>query len=161
MYMRIPIHQIPTAIYNHYKLHKIEHKGFVNVDIRKGMHGLPQDKILANKKPLPHLGAHRYYPCASTHGLFKHNTCPIAFSLVVHDFCIKYIGKEHANHLLKTLQTNYTVTVDWDRTSFLGMRLAWNYTNRTMDMSMPEYVAKALQRFQHASAVSTFKPYQT
>jgi hypothetical protein len=71
----------------------------------------------------------------------------IAFSLVVDNFGVKYVGLEHAQHLFDTLQSNYTVTADWDGNSFLGMKLDWVYTNMTVDISMPGYVAKALQRF--------------
>jgi hypothetical protein len=32
---------------------------------------------------------------------------------------------------------------------YYGITLKWDYTNRTVDLSMPGYVARALQRFQH------------
>jgi hypothetical protein len=147
--MRIPTHQIPQAIYEQYNLQEIENNGCVYVEIRKGMYGLPQAGILANRKLLPHLAAHGYLPCPHTHGLFKHDTRPIAFSLVVDDFGVRYVGKEHADHLYSTLQSNYTVTADWSGSSFLGMHLEWDYEHGTVDISMPGYIAKALQRFQH------------
>jgi hypothetical protein len=31
----------------------------------------------------------------------------------VDDFGVKYVGKEHAEHLLKVLQEHYKVTTDW------------------------------------------------
>ena len=30
------------------------------------------------------------------------------------DFGIEYVGKEHALHLLKTLEQNYEITTDWE-----------------------------------------------
>jgi hypothetical protein len=66
-YMRIPIRQIPPAIVEQYNLHKLVHNDHVYVEIRKGMYGLPQAGILANKQLLPHLAAHGYHPCQYTH----------------------------------------------------------------------------------------------
>jgi hypothetical protein len=113
------------------------------------MYGLPQAGILANKQLVPHLAEHGYHACKHTHGLFKHETRPIAFSLVVDDFGVKYVGQEHANHLLQTLKILYTVTADWSGTKFLGLTIKWDYDNKTVDISMPGYVEKALQQFQH------------
>jgi len=45
--------------------------------------------------------------------LWKHDTRPIIFSLVVDDFGVKYVGKENAPHLLDTVRgktTNAPVT---------------------------------------------------
>jgi hypothetical protein len=75
-YMRIPLHQIPPAIYKQYNLQEVKHNGFVLVEIRKGMYGLPQAGILANQKLLPHLANNGYHPCPNTHGLSKHATRP-------------------------------------------------------------------------------------
>ena len=32
---------------------------------------------------------------------------------LVDDFGIEYVGKEHALHLLKTLEKDYKITTDW------------------------------------------------
>ncbi len=37
-----------------------------------------------------------------TPGYWKHEWHPISFILVIDDFGIKYIGKEHVMHLIKT-----------------------------------------------------------
>ncbi len=37
-------------------------------------------------------------------GLWKHNTRLIQFTLVVNDFSVIYISKEHAQHLKNTLE---------------------------------------------------------
>jgi hypothetical protein len=113
------------------------------------MYGLPQAGILAHKSLLPHLATHGYLPCPHTHGLFIHTDRPIAFSLIVDDFGVKYDGKEHAIHLHDALSEKYTITADWSGTLFLGMALKWDYENQTVDISMPGYIAKALQRFHH------------
>ena len=40
------------------------------------------------------------------------------------DFGIKYVGKEHALHLLNILELNYDITTDWEGTKFAGIYLA-------------------------------------
>ena len=69
--------------------------------------------------------------------------------LVVDNFGVKYKGIEHAHHLYAALRENYKVTTDWAGKLFVGITLDWDYKNRTVTMSMPGYIKKALQRFQH------------
>jgi hypothetical protein len=148
-YMRIPVKDIPPAIMEHYNLRPLIHNHHVLVEIRKGMYGLPQAGILANERLQKHLAASGYTPTPHTPGLYRHHTRPISFSLVVDDFGVKYVGREHAEHLIDTLRSLYTVTEDWTGTLYLGMTLHWDYEARTVDCSMPGYVQKALTRFQH------------
>ncbi len=55
-------------------------------------------------------------------------TRPIKFSLVVDDFWVKYVGKEHADHLITTLRQHYaSVTEDWEGKLYVGITLDWNY----------------------------------
>eukprot|EP00957_Ditylum_brightwellii_P004105 311743-Ditylum_brightwellii.AAC.1 len=84
------------------------------MEIQKGMYGLPQAGILANKLLTKRLAEHNYYPCQHTPGLWCHKWRPITFALVVDDFGIKIKGKEHGEHLINALKENYEVTVDWD-----------------------------------------------
>ena len=82
-------------------------------------------------------------------GLFDHTTRPISFCLIVDNFGVKYVGEEHAMHLRDVLQAKYPIIEDWTGETFCGLHLDWDYTNGTVNLSMPHYVAKALQRFQH------------
>jgi hypothetical protein len=41
------------------------------------------------------------------------------------------------------------VATDWAGSLYITMRMAWNYINHTVDISIPEYISKALGRFQH------------
>jgi hypothetical protein len=54
---------------------------------------------------LKNLAQDGYTPTANTPGPFTHMTCPIAFSLVVDDFGVKYVGRKHAEHIVATLQS--------------------------------------------------------
>ena len=65
---------------------------------------------------------------------------------MVDDFGIKYTGREHAEHLLAALSDLYTITTDWTGGRYVGLTLAWDYTHRTMDFSMPGYIANALTK---------------
>jgi hypothetical protein len=86
--------------------------GFVYLEMRRAVWGLPQAGILANKLLRKRLRPHGYYKCANTPGLWKHVTRPISFTLVVDDFGVKYVGKEHATHLINCIKEKYGVTVD-------------------------------------------------
>ena len=148
-YMRIPIWAIPQCIIDQYNLTPLIHDGHVLVEIRKGMYGLPQAGQLAYERLVAHLAPFGYSPCRHTPGLWRHNTQPILFSLVVDDFGIQTVGQEHSDHLFSALRQLYTITVDVTGTKYLGLTLRWDYDNHTCDISMPGYVQQALHRFQH------------
>jgi hypothetical protein len=122
--------------------------GKVYIRIDKGMYGLPQADRLANNLLVKRLAPHGYRPCEHTHGLWQHATTQVTFTLVVHDFGIKYVGKENAYHLINTLKENYEVTEDWAGNLYCGISLKWDYKNKTVDFSMPGYIANALHTFQ-------------
>ena len=86
------------------------------------------------------------------HGLWRHTTRDIVFSLVVDDSGIRYTNRVDADHLVTTLQTAYEVSLDWTGARYCGLSLRWDYENRTCDMSMPGYIQRALLRFQHVPA---------
>jgi hypothetical protein len=71
--------------------------------------------------------------------------------LVVEDFGIKYVGKEHVDHLVTALKQHYTIAEDWDGKLYCGITLNWNYNKRWVDISMPGYIKKALARFKHTA----------
>jgi hypothetical protein len=82
-------------------------------------------------------------------GLWRHSTRDITFCLIVDDFAVKYIHEDDAKHLLNALETPYQITTDGENKMYCGISLSWDYIQRTVDISMPGYVAKALQRFCH------------
>ena len=148
-YMRLPLRIIPDAIIEQYKLKELAQDGWVYIEIRKGMYGLPQAGILANKLLVKRLDKFGYAPVRYTPGLWRHKWRPIMFSLVVDDFGVKYTGAEHAEHLIKALQSHYQLSVDWTGGMFCGITLKWDYEKRTVDLSMLGYIQKALLKFQH------------
>ncbi len=68
---------------------------------------------------------------------------------MVDDFGIKYVGKHHADHLINAVKDLYGVSLDWTGSLYCGLTLQWDYRQRTVDVSMPGYVAAALHKFQH------------
>jgi hypothetical protein len=148
-YMRIPVKDIPDIIMEQYNLHGLVHNGHVIVEIRKGMYGLPHAGLIANERLVKHLAKSGYVPAKRTPGLFKHITRPVTFALTVDDFGIKYVGREHCQHLFDCIASLYTMTTDWTGTQYCGLTLNWDYTARTVDLSLPGYIENALIKFQH------------
>jgi hypothetical protein len=61
-YMRLAIDILPQEIVDQYSLLNLVHNGFVYLEIRKGMYGLPQAGILANQLLVKRLAPFGYYP---------------------------------------------------------------------------------------------------
>ena len=79
---------------------------------------LPQSGRLANDLLHTRLEKSDYYEAATTPGLWCHKWCPIKFVLIIDDFGIEYVGKEHVLHLLKSLDMDYEITTDWEGKKF-------------------------------------------
>jgi hypothetical protein len=69
--------------------------------------------------------------------------------LVVDDFGIKYLGREHVMHLISILKEHYEISEDWKGTKFIGLTLEWDYSGRKEHISMSGYTKAALVWFQH------------
>ena len=46
-YMKIPLKYLTRNFCNEYDIHNLAHNGYINIEIRKGMHGLKEVDILA------------------------------------------------------------------------------------------------------------------
>jgi hypothetical protein len=99
-YMKMPIDLFPEWIMKQYKLMKHVLNGFIYLEMRRAMWGLPQAGILANKLLRRRLLPHGYYERNNTPGLWKHETRLISFTLVVDNFGVKYVRREHVDHLI-------------------------------------------------------------
>ncbi len=118
--------------------------------MRRAVWGLPQAGILANKWLRRKLAPFGYYKCVNTPGLCYHVLRPISFTLVVNDFGVNYVGKEHADHLIASIKSSYKkLTEDWTGSLYCGITLEWDYVGRTVDISMPRYIKKKLQEYKH------------
>jgi hypothetical protein len=97
--MEIPMALLPDNIIKHYQLQEKFLDSYVYMEICKGMYGLLQAGILANKILKERLACHGSFEQPHTPGLWKHVTYPVWFNLCVEDFGTKYIGREHLQHL--------------------------------------------------------------
>jgi hypothetical protein len=148
-YMKMLLSRFPEEIVQKYNLNALAVDGWVYIEIRKGMYGLKQAGLLANQLLQTRLAPSGYYPARHTPRLWLQKTWPISFTLVVDDFAVKYVGKQHAEHLRNALLRTYELTTDCTATVYSGMTLKWDYKNRTCDISMPGYVLNVLSKFQH------------
>ena len=82
------------------------------MEIRKAIYGLLQAGVLANKLLKKRLAPAGHYDMPHTPGLWKHVSRPIAFTLVVDDFGVKYIDKKNADHLVAALKGKYKISED-------------------------------------------------
>ena len=94
--MKLPLSVFPEHIKRQYNLEKKAKNGYVYVEIKRSIYGLPQAGKLANTALKEHLAPYRYFEVAHTPGLWRHITRPIAFYLVVDDFSVKYVQKDDA-----------------------------------------------------------------
>jgi hypothetical protein len=113
-YVRIPVSMVVDKIMDENNLHAMVHNGYLYVEVRKGMYGLPQAGLLANVLLEKRLAKHGYSPVPHTHGIWTHKWRPIKFSLFVDDFGVMYVGREHDEHLKAALEENYEISTDWE-----------------------------------------------
>jgi hypothetical protein len=91
-YLHITLAANPTCSMEEYKLEPLIHNGFIAVELRQGIYGLPQAGTVVNIQLQKQLSQH-------APRIYKHTTRSIIFSLCVEDFGVKYAGRENAEHL--------------------------------------------------------------
>ena len=98
-YVKIQLLKIPEEFIKEYNLTTMVHQGWIYFEIRRGCYGLPQSGMLANRQLRERLEKEGYCEARTTPGLWRHKWRPIQFCLVVDDFGVEYVGKQHADHL--------------------------------------------------------------
>jgi hypothetical protein len=136
-YMKMLFSRFPEEIVQKYNLNALAVDGWVYIEIRKGMYGLKQAGLLASQLLQTRFAPFGYYPARQTPGLWLHRTRPISFTLVVENFTVKYVGKQHAEHLWDAFLRTYELIMDWTATVYFGMTLKWDNKSRICDISMP------------------------
>jgi hypothetical protein len=121
-YMRLRITDMPDDVIEHYNLKdKATPDSYIYFEIQKGMYSLPQAGIIAQKLLEECLQKQGYHQSQTTPGLWKHDTRPISFSLVIDNFEVKYVGKENAQHLLDTVRHYYKCSCNWKGEQYCGL----------------------------------------
>jgi len=137
-YFRMKLELFPQDVMDLYDLHnKVDDNGNVHCEVRRGMYGLPQAGIIAQELLEERLAKAGYTQSKIMPGYWKHEWRPISFTLVVDDFGVKYIGKEHVHHLIQILKEHYEVEEDWGGTRYVGISLDWDYKQHQVHLSMP------------------------
>ena len=54
-----------------------------------------------------------------------------------------------ATHLLNALCTKYELSTDWIGFLYCGVTLKWDYTEGTVQLSTPGYIATVLHKYNH------------
>ncbi len=119
------------------------------------MYGLPQAVIIAQELLTKQLLKAGYTQSAVTPGFWQHKWQPISSTLVVDNFGIKYINKADAEHHPAVLKQDYECDTDWEGTCYLGLTINWDYKSHKVHLSMPDYINKALVRFNHTPPVKS------
>ena len=83
--------------------------------------------------------------------MWQHHTRRTKFCLCVDSFAVKYFNEEEAAHLINALKNACDITIDRGGTRFCSLYLKWNYTQQFVDISMPNYILKMLEKLQHNS----------
>ncbi len=159
-FIRMKLSNIPVEVINEDKLkEKATFDGRIYIKAKQGMYGLPQSGLLVNELLEKRLNNHGYRQSKLVPRLWRHNTWRVQFTLVVDKIGVKYVSEEHANHLKRVLEENYTLMCDWMGTGYISITLDWNYTKCQVNLSMPKYVTNMLKQFRHIAQKRQYAPY--
>jgi len=94
-YIKIKLRDILEEIILKYKIRDLATpEGNVYIKATKVMHRLPYAGLLASKQLEAQLNKHIYWQRKLVPGLWRHNTRPIYFTLVINNFGVKYTRQE-------------------------------------------------------------------
>ena len=136
-YMRLKLSDLPEDFAKEYDLaSKVTKDGYVYLKIRRGMYGLPHAGLIAQQLLETRLNKEGYHQSELTPGFWTHTWRPISFTLCEDDFGVKYVGKQHVEHLLSVLKSNYKISTDWSGKRYLDIDLDWDYAHNKVHLSM-------------------------
>jgi hypothetical protein len=92
-YVKIPLALFPAWTVEQYNLRTLALDGWVHIEMRQAVWGLPQAAILANKCLRRKLAPFGYYESTNTPGLWRHKSQPLTFTLIVDNFGVNFIIK--------------------------------------------------------------------
>ncbi|KAL7481341.1 hypothetical protein ACHAW6_007023, partial [Cyclotella cf. meneghiniana] len=94
-YLKLQLSDFLEEVIEHYgQKNKTTPEGFVNVEVRKGMYGLPQAGLLAQELLKKLLNEKGYKQSQYTPGFWMHEMQAIQFTLMVDDFGKKLLDKK-------------------------------------------------------------------
>ena len=108
--MRIKISDIPESLVQQYNIEaKATRDGYARVDINRGMYGLLQVGLISQQLLEKILNKKGYTQSGTTPGFWTHDWHQIYFTPCVNDFGVRYVRKQHADHLIKVLIEHYKI----------------------------------------------------
>ena len=105
---------IPQEFVDTYNLKGKAHNRYIFARVTKWMYGLPQAVQIAHDDLFQHMEPYGYRLSRNTPVPWKHESRPTNFNLLVDNFGVKYLVKEHILHLKAELEDKYKVTTDWE-----------------------------------------------
>jgi hypothetical protein len=103
-YMKFPLLLFPLWMIEQYNCKKLQLDGWVCIEMRRAVWGIPQAGILANKCLRQKLAPFGYSECINTPVLWHHKSRPITFILVVDNFGVKFLNRDDVDHLIATIK---------------------------------------------------------
>ena len=97
------------------------------MEIPKGMYGIPQTGKIANDKIKLHMAKFGYDAAPITPILWRHQTRPLQFLLLMDDFGVKYEHQVDITHLLDALKIIFELSEYWGGKLYCGINLDWDY----------------------------------
>ena len=91
------------------------------------MYRFPQTGLLEQILLEERFQKHGYEKSKLAPAFWKHKGIPICFTLVVDDFGVKYVGKEHARQLISVLKEHYEISEDWEGKKYVRLTFDWGY----------------------------------
>ena len=119
--------------------------GYVYCKIIRGMYGLQQAVKLARGQLITNLKPFGYFPSPHAPNIWVHESKPTNCFLCVDDFGVKYFSSADKDHLIQALKINYDITINIAGKDFCGLHLDWDCNQHWVDISIPQYVIKALK----------------
>eukprot|EP00957_Ditylum_brightwellii_P074959 5696564-Ditylum_brightwellii.AAC.1 len=77
------------------------------------------------------------------------------------DFGIKLFSDADKDHLIDSLRKYYSISIDKEGKNCCGLTIDWHYADDFVDICIPGFVPKALEKFQHVPpARPQYAPHQ-
>ena len=71
------------------------------------------------------------------------------FCIMVDNFGVKYVGKQHSDHLATVLKKYHNIEEDLTVKKYAGIEITWEYNNRTCTSTMDGYIKQLRQKYDH------------
>ena len=147
-YIRVHASFIPQEVMDQYYF-TVKANRCVYFEIRKGMNGLIESGIIAFTQLVQNIAPFGYEPMRFTPVLWSHTTRKITFALCVNNFGVKYFSKNYALQSFNAVKSQYQCTVYWNGSLYYVLNLEWHYDKFFVNMTMKDYVRRALSKFKN------------